>query len=456
MESSKVEIFSCLENENVKPQPHQKNIVKFLLRNKHKKGMLVFHGVGTGKTLTSIFMVRCLMKQYPYSNVIVLTPTSLIGNYFNEIDKFGLTNEEMDKLTIETYGKFINKLKKGIVGCHNSIVVIDEAHNFRSLGSSSKSIMKCTDYAKKVILLSATPIHNNRTDLANLIAMITNYTIREATNIISSYKEDLLKRMIKCNVSYYKTRTDSKDFAKQVNHIKRFHMESEYYAEYLTIQEDLRVNGMPIEFMDSKNLTVFLNGVRRAVNKINTLSPKILWSVDKIMNDIKQNKKVLVYSNWVEFGVNLIKNILKATNIDFSEITGTMSAKERDQQVVNFNRDNGTNIMIITSAGGEGISLKNTRTVIILEPHWNNEKINQIMGRSIRYKSHISLPEKERVVDVYSLILSKPKKLAWSDNVKLSADDILFNISQKKDDDTHEFYKQITKYSIENDTKCSY
>ena len=43
----------------------------------------------------------------------------------------------------------------------------------------------------------------------------------------------------------------------------------------------------------------------------------------------------------------------------------------------------------------------NVRQVHILEPFWNEVRINQLIGRAIRQCSHEDLPLEERYVDVY-------------------------------------------------------
>ena len=58
-------------------------------------------------------------------------------------------------------------------------------------------------------------------------------------------------------------------------------------------------------------------------------------------------------------------------------------------------------IMIISGAGAEGISLTCVRQVHILEPYWNYVRINQVFGRAIRLKSHVDLPPDERNVEEY-------------------------------------------------------
>jgi len=43
----------------------------------------------------------------------------------------------------------------------------------------------------------------------------------------------------------------------------------------------------------------------------------------------------------------------------------------------------------------------------ILEPHWNDEKINQVEGRGIRYKSHEHLPPEERNVRIQRFLSTR-------------------------------------------------
>jgi hypothetical protein len=53
-----------------------------------------------------------------------------------------------------------------------------------------------------------------------------------------------------------------------------------------------------------------------------------------------------------------------------------------------------------SSAGAEGITLRNVRNVLIMESYWNPARIEQVIGRAIRICSHTSLPIPERTVDV--------------------------------------------------------
>jgi hypothetical protein len=96
-------------------------------------------------------------------------------------------------------------------------------------------------------------------------------------------------------------------------------------------------------------------------------------------------------------------------------------------------------VFMITASGAEGIDLKNTRFVHILEPYWHHVRINQVIGRARRICSHADLPEEYRNVTVY-MYMSKFKDgmdleefnaLKTQDN-SISTDQLLFNIMERK------------------------
>jgi hypothetical protein len=62
-------------------------------------------------------------------------------------------------------------------------------------------------------------------------------------------------------------------------------------------------------------------------------------------------------------------------------------------------------VLMITASGSEGINLKNTRFVHIMEPYWNPARIDQVIGRARRICSHQQLPEELRTVEVFLYIM---------------------------------------------------
>ena len=65
-------------------------------------------------------------------------------------------------------------------------------------------------------------------------------------------------------------------------------------------------------------------------------------------------------------------------------------------------------VFCITSAGAEGLSLRNVRRVHIMEPYWNPVRTDQVKGRAVRICSHVDLEwsavpeENQRTVEVFT------------------------------------------------------
>lgn len=65
-------------------------------------------------------------------------------------------------------------------------------------------------------------------------------------------------------------------------------------------------------------------------------------------------------------------------------------------------------VFCITSAGAEGLSLRNVRRVHIMEPYWNHVRTDQVKGRAVRICSHADLPftadpsTNQRTVEVFT------------------------------------------------------
>jgi hypothetical protein len=83
-------------------------------------------------------------------------------------------------------------------------------------------------------------------------------------------------------------------------------------------------------------------------------------------------------------------------------------------------------VILISKAGSEGLDFNNIRQIHILESWYNMNRIEQIIGRSVRNMSHCSLPFNERNVEIYmhSTILSN--------NEEEAADLYVYRLAEKK------------------------
>jgi hypothetical protein len=112
----------------------------------------------------------------------------------------------------------------------------------------------------------------------------------------------------------------------------------------------------------------------------------------------------------------------------------------------------------ITGAGAEGISLKCCRSVHIMEPYWNNVRLDQVKGRAIRICSHKDLPFKDREVEIYTYytVFSEEQKrsdkidqtIRGTDNNETS-DEKVFYVSIKKDKINQEILKLMKESAVD-------
>lgn len=121
-------------------------------------------------------------------------------------------------------------------------------------------------------------------------------------------------------------------------------------------------------------------------------------------------------------------------------------------------------VLMITSAGSEGINLRNTRYVHIMEPYWHPVRIEQVIGRARRICSHQSLPKELQTVEVFIYIMTFTQAQLDSEfaiELKLkdlskkapylpqTSDQKLFEISTIKEQLTSQLLKAVKESSID-------
>jgi len=134
-------------------------------------------------------------------------------------------------------------------------------------------------------------------------------------------------------------------------------------------------------------------------------------------------------------------------------------------------------VLMITASGSEGINLRNTRWVHIMEPYWNPARIEQVVGRARRICSHKNLPNNKRTVSAFIYLmdftreqldrdttielkikdLSKKKrplldengKVVSVDYVPITSDEALYEISNIKKEVSNQFITAMKEASID-------
>jgi ERCC4-related helicase len=146
-------------------------------------------------------------------------------------------------------------------------------------------------------------------------------------------------------------------------------------------------------------------------DRLSEHSPKLHAVADHINKAIKANPKdykVIAYSNFIDSGLQPIARALAKNKISHALFTGGTS-KAMKKSILNDYNAGKIKALLVSSSGTEGLDTKGTREVLTTEPHWNNEKLRQVVARAVRYKSHAHLPSNERKVKVTHFQASEPK-----------------------------------------------
>ncbi len=195
-------------------------------------------------------------------------------------------------------------------------------------------------------------------------------------------------------------------------------------------------------------------------DNMETYAPKIA----AIGKKLKIGQKTIIYSNFVQSGINVMEKYLEKLGyckyqIDkpmkdcisgyFGIYTGDVKPEDRTKTLKEYNKaDSPLTILLISSSGSEGLSTIGTRVVHIIEPYWHYERIMQVMFRAIRFKSHSSLPEKDRNVKVYIYIALAPKDVKATE---ISTDMYLFKEMERKYEINQQMIKLMASVAIDCD-----
>ena len=121
-------------------------------------------------------------------------------------------------------------------------------------------------------------------------------------------------------------------------------------------------------------------------------------------------------------------------------------------------------ILMITASGSEGINLKNTRYVHIMESYWHSVRLEQVIGRARRICSHNNLEQQYKTVEVFLYLMTftqeqinnessielRLKDASKTDpKVPLTSDELLYQISSIKETFSSQIINAIKESSID-------
>jgi hypothetical protein len=437
-------------------QPHQDRVVE-RIQQPDQPGLVVVHGLGSGKTRTGIAAADALKQ--PATAVV---PASLRPNFQKEIVKHTVPNTgpNIDVQSLQGLARSRKPIQTGTL-------IVDEAHRLRDAESASAQAVRAAQ-AQKRILMTATPFYNHPSDIASPINIaagrqvlpespqqfesryITHEQVRPnllgrvlgiepgEVSRLNPAKQQELREIFQKWVDYHPNDPNDPNFPMKAEETIKVPMTPRQREVYDVVMNKaplwlrLKVRmGLPPNVMEARQLNAFLNAARQVANTTATMAPggpvhqpKLERAAQDMAEALAANEraKAVAYSNYLDAGLHPYAELLKARGIPYGLFTGQEDERTKADLVRSYNEGK-IRALLLSSAGGEGLDLKGTRLLQLLDPHWNEEKLHQIIGRGVRYKSHEMLSPEERQVQIRRYLTTYPEQTGILHRVGLRQQD---------------------------------
>lgn len=457
--------------------------------------LLIFHGIGVGKTCTAIKIAENFKGK---RKIIIVTPASLVSNFRNEILSLCTGNtyisdktRKLNKTSIEyqnaikkaydiidsfytiySINKFVELMKEDI-NINDSLLIIDEVHSIVSeKGIGYKLLDELINKSKnlKVVLMSGTPIFDKPNEIALTMNLLLENKMPINKEFIKTFYQKrhnnyeiinmpLFKNYIKGYISYVRGPPVATIPNSNINYVK---------CEMSSFQYKSLIKEPALEFYIKRRMVsniAYPNGIRciggfKSMNKgayenIQKYSTKLFH----LLNNIEASQgPIFIYSNFRGYsGVIIITELLNfhgyldyktngVGNKRYAIFSGKESKKFKDKIKSIFNQNNnsdGSQIKMIigTSSAKQGITLLRVSEVHIYEPYFNYSLLEQVMGRAIRFCSHKDLPKEKQLVNVF-IYLAVYKKF-------MTIDQVIMSLALEKYKLSSPFYKALKESAID-------
>ena len=408
-----------------KPFPHQIEGIRYLI---NKENCLLGDEQGLGKTFQSLVAAKIRMDMNQVNKCLILCGVnSLKFNWLKEVKMhlgedatilglrkrkrknvyyMGSTEDKLEDLdntdkrfiitNVETLivEKFVKKLIKRE---DINMIILDECHKctINTTSQRGKALQKLAIKPYK-IALSGTPILNTPVDAYGVLKWLgyekSNkedfewfYCVYEEYNNIQMvrYKNLHVLKQIFNTCMLRRLKEEVLDLPPKIYSTEFLEMGDKQRKIYEELQTEMLKNIDMIA--ECKNPLSKLIRLRQATNYTGTLSSNIHESVkierikDIIKENVLNNKKCIIFSNWTSMTDELEKAL---SDYNYAIMTGDYSDVHNEEEKVRFQNDPECKVLIGTiGTMGTGHTLTAASTVIFTDLPWNKGTMDQCTDR---------------------------------------------------------------------------
>jgi hypothetical protein len=386
-------------------------------------------------------------------------------------------------------------------------LLFDEFHRVRNESAQIfGAAMQARGLAKNFIGMTASPINNHPKELATLL------TISEGVRVLSPKQfqrafmktvghekgfhggkkkvqgvknEEQLVQMIHPKMDVVGTDLlPGNSMPKRVVDRIEVPMSEEQYKlyklaldEHGALEEYLIRRDPNVSVKNAEQLFAQLHEARKISNSLQTGRKDISLAqsatrtpkVNKLLGDAEEilgadpKNKVVLYSNLVRGGVDVLSAGLTARGIEHGVFTGKgtqlgdqkITGSSRQQAVRDYKAGK-TRAIILSAAGAEGLDLKDSSAFLELDSHFNPERIHQAEARAVRLGGQSFRKPEDRKVNIRRYVNTPPEsaqpgmiRKMMGAQTPMTTDEWMWSVAKRKGDKTDkvmEVLKQPHKY----------
>jgi len=389
--------------------------------------VLLADEVGLGKTVEAGMVLKEYMLRSMVESVLVLTPASLVGQWREELqtkfdipcvtthdsqlrsDPEGFWNEKrvIASLALARRGEHAARLQRR----NFDLVIVDEAHHLRDRASQSYKLVDSLN-KRFLLLLSATPVQNDLTELYNLLTLLKPGIFRTLREFRAAHMtpgkprepanpERLRALMRDAMVRNTRAVVALKLPRRHATTIRVDGSEGEQ-AAYLELTSALRrlaASGTGASRLSLQHLfgtagsspAAAAAAIARFADR-NADAPD--WSAmarrwaslgsggkeASLLDLLRRNpaEKKLVFVHYRDT-LDHLAQLLDAEGVAFARFEGSLNGPEKDAAIARFRAD--VPVLLCTESGGEGRNIQFCNTLINFDVPWNPMAIEQRIGR---------------------------------------------------------------------------
>lgn len=421
-------------------------------------GGILADDMGLGKTIQLVSVILSYVENSgdmeSLKPSLVICPSSLTLNWFNEIKKFapslkvllinGNAQERKNKIEkINDYNVIIESydiLKRDIEiykekNYEFKYAIADEAQYIKNNNTQNFKAIKEIN-AETRFALTGTPIENSLSELWSIFDFVMPGYLFSYRKFKELYETPIVKNedqsameKLKMLIEPFILRRIKEDVLTELPDktitILNNEMEEEQQKIYMSymaqvkqeIETEISVNGFEKSQIKILSLLMRLRQIcchpSLFIENYKGESSKLKQCIQIVKDAIESGHKILLFSGYTTM-FEIIEQELKKENITYYKLTGQTKVGDRIKLVDEFNENPDIKVFLISlKAGGTGLNLIGADMVIHYDPWWNLSAENQATDRTYRIGQ-------KKNVQVYKLI------------TKNSIEEKIYELQQKK------------------------